>query len=304
MSSERREYEFVQVDVFTDHIFGGNPLAVYLDAEGLSDEEMQQIAREMNLSETTFVFEPDDPSHAARVRIFTPYQELPFAGHPTVGTAWVLANRGRTGDASSIVLELGVGPTNVELSGPATNPEFIWMDQGTARFGPIVDDHTSVASALSLEVDDLAYAWPVQSGSTGNTMLLVPLTDADTVDRAHPNPAAFQELLPKLPDTPLGLFIFASEPGSNRAYARFFAFTGQVWEDPATGSANGPLGAYLVHHGIATSPTPPVEIVCEQGTTMGRQSFIYIKVDTENDRAGRVQVGGSVVPVLQGTLRL
>lgn len=301
--NEARSYEFVQVDVFTTRRFGGNPLAVFLDGRGLSDEEMQSIALEMNLSETTFILPAEMSGNAARLRIFTTSRELPFAGHPTIGTTWVLANQGRTGDADDITLELGIGPISVTVQGPATNPEFLWMRQGEATFGPIVDDRAGVVSALGLSDGDLAPTLPIQPASTGLPFLYVPLANPEAVDRAEADARALPAIVSAAGDAS-GAFLLASEPGSNRAYTRMFATMGNaIWEDPATGSASGPLGAYLVQHGVTTGEGE-VEIVSEQGTKMGRQSFVHIKVETVNGRPGAVQVGGSVVPVFEGKLTL
>src|SRR5216683_4499460 len=138
-------YKFVQVDVFTDRVFGGNPLAVLLDARGLDDTLMQQIAREMNLSETVFLFPPTRPDCVAALRIFTPAREVPFAGHPTIGTAWVLASHGLgTGGASRFVLEERIGPVPVELEGDPARPEFIWMTQQEAIFDPALENREAV----------------------------------------------------------------------------------------------------------------------------------------------------------------
>jgi len=132
-----RDYAFVQVDVFTDRVFGGNPLAVFLDGRGLTDGEMQSIAREMNLSETTFVLPSTRPDCAAQVRIFTPAREVPFAGHPTIGTSWVLATEGRLGGRPTAALEEGIGPVPVELEGDPRRPSFVWMGHREPRFGPV-----------------------------------------------------------------------------------------------------------------------------------------------------------------------
>src|SRR5215510_9017524 len=141
-----REHRFVQVDVFTDRVFGGNPLAVVLDGRGIGDDEMQAITREMNLSETTFLLPPTRPDCAARVRIFTPAREVPFAGHPTVGTSWVLATRGRLAPgATRFSLEEGIGPVPVELEGDATAPRFVWMRHGPARFEPERPERAALA---------------------------------------------------------------------------------------------------------------------------------------------------------------
>jgi trans-2,3-dihydro-3-hydroxyanthranilate isomerase len=180
-----RPYRFVQVDVFTDRVFGGNPLAVFLDGRGLDDALMQQIAREMNLSETVFLFPPSRPDYAAALRIFTPARELPFAGHPTIGTAWVLAAHGLgTKGASRFVLEEKIGPVPVELEGDPSRPDFIWMTQQEATFDPALDDRAGMAKALGLAEADLLPGAPIEPGSTGNKFLFVPLRDRATVDRA------------------------------------------------------------------------------------------------------------------------
>lgn len=305
MSSER-SYEFVQVDVFTERAFGGNPLAVFLDAEGLRDAEMQAIALEMNLSETTFILPPEDPQNDAKVRIFTPQAELPFAGHPTIGTAWVLANHGRLADgARPLTLELGIGPVDVDLQGPEGNPSFIWMDQGSAKFGDIIDDVDAVAAALSLDASALDQNHPIQPVSTGNWFLFVPIRDKSDVDRVSAHSTLAEDLLKQLPGQPHGIFVFTPD-GENRVYSRMFAVIGRLWEDPATGSASGPLGAYLVRHQMVTSiSNGPVSIISEQGTKMGRQSFVHIEVAVEADQQpGTIKVGGSVVPVFEATMRL
>jgi trans-2,3-dihydro-3-hydroxyanthranilate isomerase len=169
-----REYAFVQVDVFTDRVFGGNPLAVFLDGRGLADGEMQSIAREMNLSETTFVLPSTRPDCAAGVRIFTPAREVPFAGHPTIGTTWVLATEDKLGGAREAALEEGIGPVPVELEGDPRRPSFIWMRHREASFGLEVSDRGGVAAALGLDESDLRPGTPICTGSTGSLFLYVP----------------------------------------------------------------------------------------------------------------------------------
>jgi trans-2,3-dihydro-3-hydroxyanthranilate isomerase len=300
-----RPYRFVQVDVFTDRVFGGNPLAVFLDGRGLDDALMQQIAREMNLSETVFLFPPSRPDYAAALRIFTPARELPFAGHPTIGTAWVLAAHGLgTKGASRFVLEEKIGPVPVELEGDPSRPDFIWMTQQEATFDPALDDRAGMAKALGLGESDLLPGAPIEPGSTGNKFLFVPLRDRATVDRAVLD---VRGMLAVMGDRPLiGIFVFAPDPdpGAGRVYSRMFApHTSGVPEDPATGSASGPLGAYLVRHGLVKK-AGEVKIVSEQGTRMGRQSFIHIKLGMEGERITSIRVGGSAVPVLNGELGL
>jgi trans-2,3-dihydro-3-hydroxyanthranilate isomerase len=291
----------VQVDVFTDRVFGGNPLAVVLDARGLDDATMQAIAREMNLSETTFLLPASRPDCAARVRIFTPAREVPFAGHPTIGTAWVLATEGRLAGATRAALEEGIGPVEVELEGDPARPGFVWMRHREAVFGPAVTARAAVAAALGLDAGSLQPGAPICSGSTGSLFLYVPLRDRAAVDRAALDVAAMRAAVGAAPLP--GVFAFAPEPSG--AYSRMFApHTSGVPEDPATGSASGPLGAYLVLHGLVPGGDPAA-LVSEQGTKMGRQSFVHIRV---RGRAGAtaadIRVGGGVVPVLRGALRV
>lgn len=300
-----RVYHFVQVDVFTDRLFGGNPLAVFLDARGLDSAEMQAIAREMNLSETTFILPATRPDCAARVRIFTPGQELPFAGHPTVGTAWVLATRGMLPPGSSeAVLEEGVGPVPVRFEGDPAAPQFVWMRHPAARFDPPLDEPGSVAAALGLGEADLLPGAPIQVGSTGVRFLYVPLRDPATVDRARFDPTT--DLGTFGDPAPLGVFVFAPNPaaGPGHVYSRMIgALAAGLPEDPATGAASGPLGAYLVRHEIVPA-ADEARIVSEQGTQMGRQSFIHILIRPRGPEGEEIEVGGGVVPVLEGTLRL
>jgi len=300
-----RSYRFVQVDVFTDRVFGGNPLAVFFDGRGLEDALMQQIAREMNLSETVFLFPPTRPDCATALRIFTPAREVPFAGHPTVGTAWVLAAHGMapTG-ASCFVLEEKIGPVPVELEGDPARPEFIWMTHGAATFDPALENRGAVARALGLEEADLLAGAPIQPGSTGNKFLFVPLGDKVAVDRAVLGVPALLRAMGDLPH--LGVFVFAPDPdpAAGRVYSRMFApHTSGVPEDPATGSASGPLGAYLVLNGLVNMGAD-VRIVSEQGTKMGRQSFVHIRLAVQGDTIREIRVGGGVVPVLAGELRI
>jgi trans-2,3-dihydro-3-hydroxyanthranilate isomerase len=266
---------------------------------------MQAIAREMNCSETTFLLPPTRPDCAARVRIFTPAREVPFAGHPTIGTAWVLATEKRLPENSlRFNLEEGIGPVEVTLEGEPVRPSFLWMRHGEARFGPELTNRDGFARALGLAGSDLLAGAPVRTGSTGSAFLYIPLRDREVVDRARldvPALLAAQGEGPKV-----GVFVFAPDPDpkARRVYSRMFApHTSGVPEDPATGSASGPLGAYLVERGLV-APADTVDIVSEQGTRMGRPSFIRIRVGMSAGRISEILVGGSVVPVIEGCLRV
>ena len=289
------------VDVFTERPLAGNQLAVVLDAADISDDAMQRIAKEMNISETTFVLPPEDPAHAARVRIFTPAAELPFAGHPTIGTAWVLATQGLVPDgALEFTLEEKVGPVKVRGVRKPDGLEF-WMTHPPARFGDVRDDRLQVATAVGLTEHDLLPGVPIQVGETGVPFLFVTLRHARSVDAAIPDQMLLRGLFPSTPA--LAVFVFASL-GKNRLYSRMFApHVLDIPEDPATGSASGPLGAFAVKSGLVPR-APVVSIVSEQGTKMGRQSFINIELEygESHDIPTRIEVGGSVRPVITGTI--
>ncbi|HKW07792.1 MAG TPA: PhzF family phenazine biosynthesis protein [Candidatus Dormibacteraeota bacterium] len=281
------------VDVFTEKALAGNQLAVVLDGRDMSAELMQSIAREMNFSETTFILPPVDPSHAARVRIFTPFMELPFAGHPTIGTAWVLHAEGLVKSAE-FVLEENVGPVKVHgVDG------VWWMDHPALTFGDVFA-HKQVASTIGIAEDWIIHDVPAQIASTGTGFLFVAVRDAGAVDAGTPDPARVRKLLRR--SGAHGVVVFTAG-GNGRLYARMFGE--DVPEDPATGSAAGPLGAFAVRYGLVPR-APRVSIVSEQGTKMGRQSFLRIELEygdtNSKEIPTRIQVGGGVMPVLTGTL--
>ncbi|MGI8825911.1 MAG: PhzF family phenazine biosynthesis protein [Chloroflexota bacterium] len=296
---EERAYPFVHVDVFTDHMFGGNYLAVFPDAEGLSAAEMQSIAGEMNLSETVFVLPPSRPDCAASLRIFTPTAELPFAGHPTIGTSWVLASVGVVPKGlRTFQLEEGVGPISITIDDGAA----IWMKHPSASFGPPILDRHGVALALGLAESDLLEGAPIVVGSTGVPFLYVPLRDRSIVDSAALDVPALERC--GVEPSAQGVFVFAPDANGARVYSRMFApHTLGIAEDPATGGASGPLGAYLVRNALIPGEGD-VALVSEQGTKMGRQSFVHIRMQVSNREATGIEIGGTVVPVLEGVLRL
>jgi trans-2,3-dihydro-3-hydroxyanthranilate isomerase len=299
--SERR-YRLRWVDVFTERALAGNPLAVVLEADGLSDAQMQAIARETNLSETTFVLPPAKREHTAKVRIFTPHVELPFAGHPTVGTGWVLIDEGLVAsDAAAFTLEEGVGPISVRVD-RGGGEVVLWMSHPPVKFGEVIEERENMAAALRLMVTDLLPEVPFQIVSTGVPFVYVALTDAAAVDRAVSSGEALTGVLDRygLP----GVFLFASI-GGNRLYSRMFDphTVTRIVEDPATGSASGPLGAFAVRYGLIPRAAH-VSIVSEQGTKMGRQSFIRILLvyPAGAELPSKIEVGGSVVPVMTAEL--
>jgi trans-2,3-dihydro-3-hydroxyanthranilate isomerase len=283
------------VDVFTDKPLAGNQLAVVLDGSDLTPKTMQRIAREMNFSETTFVLPPEDRAHAAKIRIFTPHTELPFAGHPTIGTAWVLSNEGFA-HGDEFTLEEQVGPVKVRCV-RENGRSLVWMTHPPLTFGQVFP-HKPVANAIGVAEDAIVHNVPAQIASTGNPFLFVTLRDAALVDSAGSDPASVRKLLKS--SGAHGVFLVAAH-GPGRLYSRMFAV--DIPEDPATGSASGPLGAYAVKYGLVERG-PKVSIVSEQGTKMGRQSFVHIELayGESRDVPERIEVGGGVMPVLSGTL--
>jgi len=312
---------YLHYDVFTNEPLRGNQLAVFLDGRGLETPVMQAIAREMAFSETTFVLPPEDPDTLARVRIFTPGVELPMAGHPTIGTAFALAETGRIPPGTDrVVLGLGVGPTPVSLEwdGAAASEErpggrlrFAWMTQRAAAFGPTVDDVQAVAAALGIRREDLAVDRPIQEVSCGVPYLLVPLKTREAVDRAVSDASALRRLgeATRVSAAVLLFTLDQRQPASPEdvagptVYSRMFAPQFGVAEDPATGSAAGPLGCYLVHHGLVTGEAAR-RVLNLQGYAMGRPSQIHIRVAASSGGIAHVEIGGAAVLVARGELAL
>jgi trans-2,3-dihydro-3-hydroxyanthranilate isomerase len=295
---------FLQYDVFTSAPLEGNQLAVFLDGQSIDAARMQRIAREMNFSESTFVLPAERSDTDARLRIFTPFQELPMAGHPTIGSIFALAEMGVVAAGTPrFVLGLPVGPTPVDLEWADGRLRFAWMTQGPPVFGVTTTARTEVAAALGLEAHDLAEL-PIQEISCGTPYLLVPLVDRAAVDRAVSDAAAFRRLHAEH-GLQWPIFLFAIEQEHSAAtvtvYSRMFAPTLGIAEDPATGSASGPLGCYLVQHRLVSRDAAR-RIVNVQGVAMGRPSRIHIAIDGEPDAITRVQVGGEAVLVARGEL--
>jgi trans-2,3-dihydro-3-hydroxyanthranilate isomerase len=293
MAREPRQFPFVQLDVFSSRRFEGNPLAVFLDGRGLSDNEMQALAREMNLSETTFIL-PREPAvereRGVRVRIFTVRQELPFAGHPTLGTGFQL--RGSTG-AHEIVLDLNVGKVPVRFEEKPGEPAFGEMTQVNPEFGPR-HDREAVVRACGLRDGDIDPSLPIQTVSTGLPYTVVPLRGLEVIRHLCLDMKGSEEYLERSGGK---FFYFVSretEDPAARLHARMMFYNG---EDPATGSAAGCASAWMVAHGVAQSEE---RVMIEQGVEMGRPSRIFVRASREDDRVVNVRVGGNVIEVLRG----
>lgn len=300
-------YNYATADVFTDRIFGGNQLAVLPDARGLDDRRMQSIAREFNFSETVFVFPPENPANTRRLRIFTPGSELPFAGHPTVGTAHVLAELGEialAGDETRIVFEEGVGPVPVLIRSRGGRPEFAQLSVAKLpEVGPPPPSRTALAEILSLDTNDLLGGpSSPQAVSCGVPYLFVPLRNRDAVARARVRLERWEQVLKSYwaPE----IMVFSRDPereGSN-VRARMFAPAFGIPEDPATGSACAALAGYLGAREGASDGT--VRWVVEQGFEMGRPSILDVEADKVGGAVTAVRVGGATVMVARGQIEV
>lgn|SRR5690348_10006517 len=300
-----RRYRFIQLDVFTRTAFGGNQLAVFPEAGGLTGAEMQTIAREMNFSETTFVLPASDPKALRRVRIFTPGTELPMAGHPTVGTTFALAREGIIGaaDPSPIYLQLGVGTLPIDLLFEGDALSFVWMHQPAPVFQPWEGDRAQLAAALGLDVDDLDESLPIERGSAGVSFVYIPLRSLESLGRARPGANLTEALAGASDNLGAHLFTLGALPGGADARARMFAPGMGVTEDAATGSAAGPFGVYLVRHRRATpDASGEARIRLEQGVEMERPSVLAIAVQMGGETVRDVRVGGEAVVVAEGEL--
>src|SRR5277367_879272 len=295
MSTPPRRYAFTQVDVFTSKPFEGNSLAVFTDGRGLSDDEMQAIAREMNLSETTFVLPRDaavEREAGVRVRVFTVSEELPFAGHPTLGTAFVL--RGTSG-AREVALDLKAGKIPVLFEDAPGKPTFGEMTQRPPGFGA-VHDREAVTRAVGLHDGDIDPSLPIQTVSTGVPFTIVPLRGMEIMLRLHVDVASAAAYLGQAGGK---FFYFVTRETVDRAarlHARMMFYNG---EDPATGSAAGCACAWMVANKIAQSDE---RVLIEQGIEMLRPSKIFVRASRQDDRVVNVRVGGNVVEVLRGEL--
>lgn len=301
------EYRYLHYDVFTETRFEGNALAVLPDARGLTAEEMQRVAREMAFSETTFVLPSEVEGTDVRMRIFTPAAELPLAGHPTIGTTFALAREGVIeAGAERFVFGLGVGPTPVELEWEGERLSFAWMTQRPPEFGPAFEEPSvveAIAAAVGLGAEDLAPGLPVQVVSTGVPFVYLPVRSREAVDRAAPNVEAMRRMHEEHGLAHFYLFMLEAGAPEATTYSRMFAPLLGVIEDPATGGASGPLGGYLLQHGLVP-PERAHEIVNLQGVAMGRPSWIFIDVSGTPEEVGPVRIGGRSVLVATGTLEV
>lgn len=291
-------HAFYIVDVFAEEKYAGNQLAVIRDAKDIPDEEMQQIAKEMNYSETTFILSDELHDGGYDVRIFTPKKEIPFAGHPTLGTAYIVQKEiiGKTVESLSLNLEVGEIPITFNYKGGET--DILWMKQNPAVFGQVFDKET-ISRILNLDKDAIDDRLPVQEVSTGFPCIIVPLKTLAAGRKARVDKDMYFDLVENTESK--GILIFAPETyhQENQLNVRFFCDYFGIPEDPATGSANGCLAGYLAKHRYFGENR--VDIRVEQGYEIERPSLLFLRSEEKEDKID-VFVGGQVVPVAKGQL--
>jgi trans-2,3-dihydro-3-hydroxyanthranilate isomerase len=284
------------VDVFAEQKYAGNQLAVLRDAQGLSGDDMQKIAREVNFSETTFIPSDSERDGGYDVRIFTPGAEVPFAGHPTLGTAYVIRREIIRKPVEQVILNLKVGQIPVRFERQAEGRDIAWMTPKEATFGEVFDPG-ELAPLLKINQADIDTDFPIQSVSTGLPFVLLPLRSLEAVRRAG---VVRDQWLDWVKDRPAKmLFVFCRQTldSANQIHARAFCDYYGIVEDPATGSANSCFAAYLAKHRYFG--TDQVDVRVEQGYEVGRPSLIYLKAQ-DRDGTIAVNVGGKVIAIAQG----
>lgn len=289
-------HRYLTMDVFSERVFEGNPLAVFPDASGISDVTMQQIATELNLAETAFIAPATRPDCAVSVRIFTPKRELSFAGHPTIGTSFVVLEeefvpKGTAG----FNLEEKIGPVRIRVES-GIRP-LIWLATPPITFGRLYDPDRC-AKALGLNANDLLEVSP-QIVSAGNPTLIIAVRHKEKVDQACLENAGLS-LLKSKDEPPLLVMVFT--PTAGGAYSRVFGPEYGLHEDPATGSATGPLAAFMVQNELGSSAAG-TRFVSEQGVKMGRRSILHVRLNGEKGVNG-IEIGGYVSPVAEATMTL
>ncbi|MFX1470564.1 MAG: PhzF family phenazine biosynthesis protein [Promethearchaeota archaeon] len=287
--------KFYIVDVFAERKYEGNQLAVFICENDLSDSEMQKIAKEMNYSETTFITSQENYD----VRIFTPEVELPFAGHPTIGTAFVIQQEIVKGNVKTMLLNLKIGPIPVLFKYKSGNPDIIWMEQNPPTFGRFFDTEL-IAQILNLKETDIDARFPIQEVSTGGYFMIVPLRTLDALKRVKVNVDKCLDLMDKIESKSILVFCPETRIKGNNLSVRVFAHYHGIPEDPATGSGNGCLAAYLVKHKYFIKNR--IDIRVEQGYEVGRPSLLHLRSEENDSGQISVSVGGKVFFSAKGEL--
>ncbi len=296
-----RAYRYLHYDVFTDTALSGNQLAVFIDPAGLTTDDMARITREMNFSECTFIFPADRAGTDVRVRIFGLDGEMPFAGHPAVGSTFALAHEAIVKpEQRRVVLSLGIGPTPLDLDWNGADLRFAWMTQQPPHYGPVINAKERMASALGIEPAAIREGLPIQEVSCGLPFFFVPLTSRAAVDKCVLDVRANETMFKEAALPRRGIFVFSTESGGDDAnvYSRNL---GGGREDAGSGAASGPLGCYLLRYGLV-DPAEAGQIVSRQGVKMGRPSRLHIRIVGTPNNITDVKVGGASVLVGDGRI--
>ena len=289
---------FYMVDVFAEHIYSGNQLAVIVGSELLSDETMQQIASETNFSETTFVMPVPEDDGGYRVRIFTPAREIAFTGHPILGTAWVIRHHFATESCTQLQMNLAVGQVLVTFETSSDGKEVVWFRAPTMSLGATAACEP-IAAALGISVNDIDTSSPIQEISAGTSAMIVPIRSLDALRRSQLNLDAYAPLAAKGFPPLIYLFCRETHQAENDLCVRFFFEAHGVREDPATGNGAAFLGAYLLEHQIF--PDSDLSLKIEQGYEVHRPSLIMLRARVVNE-VNEVSIGGYVIPTVRGEL--
>ena len=293
-------FPFMQVDAFTDHPLGGNPCAIVFEADPLDDRQRQAVAREMNLSETAFVVRSNVADFGARY--FTPAEEIPLAGHPTIATIFALIDSGRlrlTGDQTTVSLELRVGPIRIDIESSAGKAKRIIMSQKKPQFLKTYSAE-EVLPIFGLTAADALPNAPIQTVSTGTPQIMIPLHNFEALRRINLNIPAYVQFRQRSDFFSPHLFCLQGITDNGRTFARHFGTPPDAFEDPVTGSATGGMAAYLWHYGLIDQP----KFIAEQGHWMNRPGQASVEVVGSRENIETVKVGGSAVVVLRGELIL
>jgi trans-2,3-dihydro-3-hydroxyanthranilate isomerase len=291
---------FYIVDVFAEKKYAGNQLAVFRNTENLSGDEMQKIAKEMNYSETTFIISEEEHKGGYDVRIFTPANELPFAGHPTLGTAFIIQREILKQPVPKVILNLKVGQITVSFEygeEPGDSPEILFMKHKPPVYGPVFE-REEMAAVLNLSLEDFDMRFPIQEVSTGMPSVIVPLVNLNALKKAHVSRDEYFEFVNKTEGKAILIFCPEAYTSEDALGVRMFADYYGVPEDPATGSSNGCLAAYLVEHRYFGEED--IDICVGQGYEIGRPSRLYLR-SARKEKEIEVQVGGKVIPIASGS---
>lgn len=299
-----RTLKIYQVDSFTNKKFKGNPAGVVLNADGLSDQEMLYIARELNNSETAFILLPDGADHEVRIRYFTPKTEVPVCGHATIAAHYVRALEYKL-NSSTVIQKIGIGILPVEII-KESNDYSIVMTQGKIEFYPPLarQEKENIVNALGLKEDELDQRCPIQIASTGHSKVMIGIKSRCRLNDLSPNMLALAQISKRINCNGYFVFTMDSDQKEILTHGRMFAPAIGINEDPVTGNANGPLGAYLVKHGLVEHNKSDFSFIGEQGFAIGRSGLVNVKVHLNNGEPEQVKIGGRAVIVFKTDIQI